>query len=76
MKADIISTCDPIKWEELPHTKKLALMIKGAADPIFFWTHPSLGNYKPWPSQEKIIKNFYTKEGEKRKYSELIFSIF
>ena len=73
MKADIISTCDPVDWEELPHTKKLALMIKGAEDPIFFWTHPALGNYKPWPSQEKIIKNFYTKDGDKRKYSELIF---
>ena len=26
-----------------------------------------LGNYKPWPSQEKIIKSFYVKDGDKVK---------
>ena len=67
MKSDIIPTCDPGKWESLEPTRKISLMIKGAADPIFFWSSPELGNYKPWPSQEKIIKSFYVKDGDKRK---------
>ena len=74
MKADILSTCDAETWEDLPMSKKMAALIKAQDDPVYFWTHPALGNTKPWDSQISTLRDFYSKDDkDKRKYSELIF---
>ena len=74
MKSGIISTCDAADWSDLPQHKKMSVLLKASEDPVYFWTHPALGNTKPWAAQTKMLKDFYSKNKDgKRNYSELIF---
>ncbi len=67
-------TCEVSLWEKLSIGEQLLLLLKAANDPIFFWTHPALGNIKLWPSQIKILKDFFVlDETGRRIKSELIF---
>jgi hypothetical protein len=35
------------------------LLLNASIDPVFFWTHPALGNCEPWPAQKEILREFY-----------------
>lgn len=74
VRSDIIPTCEPEAWSDLPPGEKMLLELRASTDPSFFWTHPALGNFPIWDSKKKILDQFYTydKKGV-RKYNEFVF---
>ncbi len=70
----IEASCEVGDWKDLPIGEQLIIQLKASNDPVFFWTHPALGNLKLWDSQKDILRDFYKFDEEgKRLLSELIF---
>lgn len=59
MKKEFPPSCDITVWQHLAPAEKSALLLMASQDPVFFWTHPALGNCEPWPAQKKILRDFY-----------------
>lgn len=74
IKKEFPPSCDITLWQELSPAEKGALLLRASYDPVFFFSHPTLGNIVPWPSQQKILTDFYTVDPKtgKRKYSDLM----
>jgi len=73
MKKEFPPSCDIGLWNNLSPAEKSALILRASYDPVFFWCHPTLGNCEPWPSQKKILIDFYSVDAKgKRIYSDLM----
>ncbi len=73
MKKEFPPTCDVTLWSKLTPAEKAALVLRASYDPVFFWSHPVLGNCEPWPSQKKILLDFYiVNNSGRRQYSDLM----
>ena len=59
MKKEFPATCDTTAWTRLSPAEKSVLLLNASIDPVFFWTHPALGNCEPWPAQKEILRQFY-----------------
>lgn len=59
MRKEFPATCDVNAWKKLPPAQKSALLLMASTDPVFFWSHPALGNCEPWPAQKEILRDFY-----------------
>lgn len=73
MRKEFPETCDVNQWKNLPPATKSILLMNASMDPVFFWSHPALGNCVPWPAQQQILKDFYkTDEKGRRIHSDLM----
>jgi hypothetical protein len=73
VKKEFPATCDTKAWSGLSPAEKSALLLNAAIDPVFFWTHPALGNCEPWPAQKEILREFYkTDKNGRRILSDLM----
>jgi len=59
LKKEFPATCDITVWTRLSPAEKSILLLNADNDPVFFWTHPALGNAPPWPAQAKILRDLY-----------------
>lgn len=74
VRSDLVATCEPELWSELDPQTKMLMELKAYSDPVYFWTHPSMGNYDLWDSKKDILNQFYSYDSVgKRIYNELIF---
>jgi len=73
MKEYLDATCEVKLFTDLSVGQKMLLQLKASVDPVYFWSHPALGNYPLWDAKKKILSDFYTYEDNKRKYNELVF---
>jgi len=59
LKKEFPATCDISAWTSLSPAEKSAIVLRASYDPVYFWCNPLLGNCEPWPSQKKILLDFY-----------------
>ena len=73
MRKEFPPTCDISVWTSQTPAMKSALLLNASIDPVFFWSHPALGNAVPWPAQSQILRDFYKVDSSGRRiYSDLM----
>jgi len=74
LKKEFIATCDIDSWLGLSPAEKTALLLQSSIDPVFFYNHPLLGNFPPFPAQAKILTDFYQVDAEgRRRFCDMMF---
>ena len=70
----VVPNCDVSLWDDVNELDKVKLQAKASVDPVFFWNSPVMGNIQLWPSQVKILNDFYSWNDEikRRAYNELL----
>ncbi len=73
MREHLTPNCDIERWTDLDQQTKLKYELQAMDDPLFFWDNECMGNMKLWPSQKRVLREFYEIEDNKRKYNEFLF---
>ena len=65
--------CDPDLWLDMPAMEKLQCEIQASDDVVAFWNHECMGGQTLWKPQEKILREIFSlDENKKRKYTEIL----
>ena len=73
VKSYLDATCDPEDWNRVTPGEKMLMQLCAMTDPVYFWNEPRMGNFPLWQSKIDMLNKFYTYNGNKRKYQELIW---